>query len=92
MLIGLGPPVITSPPSESNRPRCGRFSDRSRQRDVHGRPGKRDRATTGVLKPVTLAGYVNPPPDAAIIHLLLPLLLLLQQQQRRRRCYAVALW
>lgn len=68
MLMGLRPPVTIPPLSEPNLPRCGRFSDRSRIRDVHGRPGKRARATAGVLEPAPLAGDDNPPPAAAIIH------------------------
>jgi len=67
MLTGLGPSALASTPSEHNLPRCGRFSNRSRFRADHGRPGKRARAGPGWLKFVTLAGDDNPPPDAAII-------------------------
>ncbi|KAG7268575.1 hypothetical protein CRUP_003184 [Coryphaenoides rupestris] len=67
MLTGLGPSALASPPSEHNLPRWGRFSNRSRLRADHGRPGKRARAGPGWLKFVTLAGDDNPPPDAAII-------------------------
>ncbi len=68
MLTGLGPPAACSPSSEPNLPRLVRFSNRSLQRNVHGRPGKRAFATPWVLKPARVAGDDNPPPDAAIIY------------------------
>ena len=68
MLTGLGPPAASSPSSEPSLPRLIRFSDRSLLRSVHGRPGKRARATPWGPKPATVAGADNPPPDAAIIY------------------------
>lgn len=60
---GLGPFLS----SAFSRPTWERFSVFSRLRDVHGRPGKRQRTMPKVFMPATATEAGNPPPAAAII-------------------------